>query len=139
LRVLATWGSLAPHAAHDQYELWINPASRRIEKVVYTLREAEIFAPLTLRPLARAKGVGTMHYEDYREVGGVLLPWKQTVTFGRAEEAPERMDEEFAHRIVVESVSFDAIDAAHLTPDASLPDPGDDKPTDVSGAAAEKR
>ncbi len=135
-RVLVTWSSFEPHAAHDQYELWIDPAAKRIEKVTYTLRDAERFAAPVWRPLLRSKAIGTIHFADFREVQGVLLPATQIVTIGRAQEAPARLPDRYAHRIQIESASFDGFEPSRLLPDPTLPEPSDTKPAQAYGGAS---
>ncbi len=133
-RVLVTWSRFEPHATHDQYELWIDPETRRIEKATYTLRDAERFSPFAFRPLFRARGIGTIHFDDYREVQGVWLPATQVVAIGRAEEA--RPTDRYVHRIRVGETVFDGFDPSGLTPDPSLPPPSDTKPANVYGGSS---
>ncbi|MDX1644236.1 MAG: hypothetical protein R3244_07765, partial [Thermoanaerobaculia bacterium] len=113
-RLFVTWGDEAPHARDDQYEIWIDPDTHRIAKAYYTVREAPAFSPALLAPLMRFAGVGTMHYSDYRDVEGVLMPFVQTVTLGSPEDHPSEAPGEFFHRLTVESIRFDAADPASL-------------------------
>ncbi len=61
-RVFVTWGSLEAHTADDQYLLWIDRATGRLDRVEYTVREMMRSA----RGLAR--------YGGYEEVDGALVP-----------------------------------------------------------------
>lgn len=61
-RVYATWGAVEAHAADDQYILWIDRATGRLDRVEYTVREMMRSA----RGLAR--------YDGYLEVDDVLVP-----------------------------------------------------------------
>ena len=71
--------------------------------------------------------IGTMHYEDYREIDGVLVSFRQTITLGTPRSA-SALESDFVHRVVVDSVRFDSVDPAALRPLEGLPAPGDRKP-----------
>lgn len=63
LRVFATWKSPKPQIEFDQYIIWINAGSGRIDKLEYTLRD--IHKSLH----------ATAYFRHYRRVsGGLLLP-----------------------------------------------------------------
>lgn len=132
-RVFVTWGDVAPHSEHDQYDVWLDADSGRIEKVAYTVRDAVPISPFWQRPLIKAFGVGTMHFEDYRTVGGVLFPFRQTVTLGGAGRAQKPLDENFMHRIVVEEVAFDRVEERDLLPDPQIGAGSDSKPKGIDG------
>jgi len=66
-RVLASWGTLAPQLHTDQYLVWIRRSDHRIEWAQYTVRDVAGFV------------TGTMHYEDFRRVGGIDVPFRMTV------------------------------------------------------------
>jgi hypothetical protein len=127
-RVFATWGGALPHRGADHYELWIDPATRRLAKATYTVREAAGFAEAALRPLYRLAGVGTIHFDDYREVDGVLVAFSQAVTIGGPEQVRGPPEEAALHRLTVESVAFDVVAPEALAPLPGLPPPGDRKP-----------
>ncbi len=127
-RVFATWESAVPHAGADQYELWLDPESHLVAKATYTLRDAPDLASRLMTPVMRFAAVGTIHYDDYREVEGVVVPFLQTVTIGTPRSAPASLDDGFAHRLKVEWVGFDTVEEEALLPIAGLPVPGDSKP-----------
>jgi len=127
-RVFVTWGGSEPHAEHDQYDVWIDRDSGLISAVRYTVRDAVGFSGPVMRPLVRFLGAGTIHFEDYREVAGVLVPFVQTVTLAPPEKTPENLAESFFHRLELESAAFDVVDPAVLLPDPARPEPGDVKP-----------
>ena len=127
-RLFVTWNDPAPHAAVDQYELLVDPETLLIAKVSYTVRDGAATSPAWMRPLMRIAAVGTMHYEDYREIDGVMMAFRQTVTLGSAEATPETLEESFFHRLLVESVRFDTVAPGALLPIDGLPEPGDRKP-----------
>lgn len=107
--VFVSWG-IEPSGEYDQYLVFIDPATGRIEKTQYTLRDFAGFAK------------GAMHFGDYREVGGALVPFRQTVTFD-IDDDPEK----FAHQLTVDSVTLDAAPVHAIAPDPSLPRIGDAK------------
>ncbi|MCA9554171.1 MAG: hypothetical protein KC933_29320 [Myxococcales bacterium] len=61
-RVYATWGSVEANPRYDQYILWIDHATGRLDRVEYTVREI----------MAGARGIA--RYEAYDEVDGALVP-----------------------------------------------------------------
>lgn len=127
-RVFVTWGNLEPHAEHDAYVVWIGRESGLVEKVAYTVRDAVPLAPPWMRGLARLLGVGTMHYDDFHTVDGVVLPFLQTVTLFGPERATEPVSDNYFHQLVVEEVRFDSFDPSLLVVDPRLPESGDRKP-----------
>lgn len=109
-RLFVTWRTAEPHVEEDQYLLWIDPESSLIERLAFTIRD---FAGAAV-----AQGL----LSDFREVQGVTLPF--AMTFGGD---PEGGD--ISHRIVLESVRFDAgATESELVPDpdrhGSKPVPG---------------
>ena len=112
--IFATWGSFEPNETHDQYLLWIDRETNLIEMCQYTLRDA---APAY---------TGTIHFDDYRMVQGVVFPFKQTVTIPAPEHTLYPLDEYFFHQSRVDSVAFDAFEKEELIVDESRI-PGDVK------------
>jgi len=127
-RVFVTWGSLAPHAEHDQYVLWINPASRLIDVVRYTLRDAVPLSSPVMRPLMKVFAAGTIHFGAYRRQDGVMVAFEQTVTLPPPEETRPPLSENYFHRIVIESARFDSFDPELLSLDPTRREVGDAKP-----------
>lgn len=127
-RVFVTWGSSKPHAQHDQYDVWINPTTGLIDVVRYTVREAVKISSFWMKPLMRAYAAGTIHFENYRKVGGVQVPFLSTVTLATPEQTKLPLDQHFFHRISVERATFDEVESGSLIVDPSLPGPADHKP-----------
>lgn len=127
-RVFVTWGSVKPHRDHDQYELWINRATGRIDVARYTLREGFEMASGPMKLLMRAFAAGTIHFEDYREVEGVAVPFRSTVTLTPPEKTELPLDRNYFHRIVVEDAAFDRVERESLIVDRNLGIPADRKP-----------
>jgi len=85
--VYATWGTAEPQDDIDQYVLWINRESGMLDYIRYTVRDMGKFIE------------GTMHCEDFRQVGGLTFPFRMSV--GGTVEEPETM-----HRFDLESVEL---------------------------------
>jgi hypothetical protein len=134
-RVLVTWGSFEAHPEHDQYLLWIDHETGLLRSVRYTLRDAVRLAPPEQRWLMPSLALGTIHYEDYREVDGVWLPFVQTVVLPPPELLPDPPREGFFHRLEIEEARFDRIPVAALHPDPGRPEVGDRKLPMPSGRA----
>ena len=110
-RVFVTWNTLEPSTDVDQYVVYIHPKSHRVEKIFYTVRD-------TMRA-----ATGAIHFEDVRDVNGVKMSFKQSITMG-IEDDPE----DYAHRIVLKSVALNqpALDVFRANP--KLPLGRDSKP-----------
>ncbi len=61
--VMASWGTTDPQKDVDQYLIWINKESYRIEMIQYTVRDAYSFVQ------------GTAIFKEFRELNGVLIPF----------------------------------------------------------------
>ena len=118
--VFVTWGTPEPHMAADQYVLWINRSTGLIDIVHYTVRDAFRFV------------TGSMYYGDYRDIQGVQVPFKQTVTMGGPDDAEFPLDEHYMHQIILQRFSFDAVPRAALLPDPQREPLGDRKPGTAS-------
>lgn len=88
--VYATWGSVQANRDYDQYLLFVSPASGRIEKVQYTVREMGSFV------------TGTNHLDDQREVDGIWVPHRMTIN--QSPDAP--LDEGAIHTMYVEAIDY---------------------------------
>lgn len=127
-RVFVTWDRPEPHVENDQYDLWIDPDSGLMAVVYYTVRDAmKLSAPL-MRPVVKVLGAGTMHYGDYREIGGVQVAFKQTVTLQPPGKTRLPVDDHYFHQLVLASAGFDTFDPDELVVDPSRPELGDAKP-----------
>ena len=110
-RVFATWRTVEPNTTDDQYVIYIARDTGRMEKVEYTVRD--IMRNLT----------GTMHYADFREIGGLMVPFVQSVTTH-----PDDDPEDYMHRMTLESVKLDGVPPEALVVDPKLPFTGGTKP-----------
>ncbi len=75
--VYATWGSVEANREFDQYLVFIDRETHRIDKVSYTVRELGSFLK------------GTCHLDDTREIDGIWIPHTLTVT-GKLDADPKK-------------------------------------------------
>ncbi len=68
--VYATWGSAEPNDTHDQYVIYIDPTSKRMEWLHFTHRKANPAAAIS------------MNHADFHTVDGVLVPHHYMVYTG---------------------------------------------------------
>lgn len=87
--VFATWRTVEAHDEEDQYLVFIDRATGRIGKVQYTVREIARFV------------VGTCHLGDQREVDGVWIPHRMSVT-----SEPTDSPEDYMHRMSVSEFTW---------------------------------
>ncbi len=85
--VFATWNQAAPQDQVDQYILWIERKSQRLELLQYTVRDM------------MKSVVGTMVFADFRTRAGILVPHRMTVV-----DSPE--NDEVMHEFVILKVRF---------------------------------
>ncbi len=104
--VFATWGDLEPNDRVDQYLIYIERESGLIRKLRYTVRESGSFF------------AGTMHYDDFRNVDGVMTPHRQTITLDAPEDidSPQDVFEDNLHDMIIASIKFDVVRPEELTP-----------------------
>ncbi len=79
--VYATWGSAEPNETYDQYVIYIDPTSKRMEWLYFTYRKMVPAASIS------------MHLSDFHTVDGVLVPHHYMV-YGGAPGASDRMGHE---------------------------------------------
>lgn len=127
-RVFATWGGPEPRPEHDQYVLWIDPETRLLSMVRYTVRDGLASRSPAQARLFRSVMLGTMHFEDYRDVDGVMVPFVQTVVLTPPELTRYPLSEHFFHRLELDEARFDTVPREALLPDPARGEPGDRKP-----------
>ena len=114
-RVFVSWGTDKTRD-YDQYVVWIGKASGLIEAVTHTVRDNYL-------PGAQPMYT-TTEFDEFREVDGVKIPFKQTVTlFG-----PDGKEKGYVHRLMVKDFEWDAFAPEDIRPNRSLPVMGDEKP-----------
>jgi len=110
-RVFLTWNSLDPSPTADQYIVYIDPDTGRIDKLHYTAREMMKFAK------------GTIHFEDVRSIDGVLVPFTQVVT-----NSVHDPQSKFAHKITLSSFEANTPTGEVFDVNPKLARSGDTKP-----------
>jgi hypothetical protein len=60
--VIASWNDTAPQNDIDQYLIWLDPDSKRIVKLEYTIREMYYFL------------TGAAYFKEYKQFGDLMLP-----------------------------------------------------------------
>lgn len=86
--VMGSWESLEPSDS-DQYVLYLDPETKRLDRAFFTIRDQGGFFKAGI------------YYDDYREVGGALVPFRLTIR-----NSVEGSVEKFLHQAVIKSFSF---------------------------------
>jgi len=115
--VYATWEKVEPHMEHDQYILWVNKETGLIEYSTYTLRDNY------LKPPGYKSFYGTIHYSDFRNIEGIMIPHKQTIFLKK----PKKKEKKNLHQLIISDFRFDAFDIDELYPSKELKKVGDSK------------
>lgn len=111
-KVFVTWNKIEPHTENDQYIVWINRETSRIELVQYTVRDSFRFVS------------GEIRFEDYRDIEGVQIPFTMTVSSLNSE---YQDGDDYLHQIRVESAEWDVILDEELTLRDDIEEIGDKK------------
>jgi len=114
-KIFASWGNKATKD-YDQYILWIGKDSKLIEATTFTTRDNPKPAPLFL--------YGSLKFDDYRIVDGIMIPFKQTAQIMN----PKTDENDYIHQLTIETFEWDKMEADELRPLKGLNKIGDDKP-----------
>ncbi|MCI5058965.1 MAG: hypothetical protein MRY83_22820 [Flavobacteriales bacterium] len=114
--VFCTWKQLRTHKQNDQYLAWINKENGLLEFCQFTIHDPYLVGGSML--------VGSIAFEDFREIGGVKIPFTQCIYSGK----PKSTGKGYLHRLTLETFSFDQINHLELKPNKDLPHIGDEKP-----------
>ena len=112
--VFATWKGAEPQPDLDQYLMYFNRETGRLDLCSYTLRDNP--------PIAK-KLYGTILFQDYREVNGIWFPFDQTVLSNEPEPGKK-----YLHRLQVTKLAFDTFSPDEIRPREDLKPMGDSKP-----------
>ncbi|WP_298537685.1 hypothetical protein [uncultured Algibacter sp.] len=115
--VFATWNKVEPHKENDQYKLLINKKTGLLDYAIYSLRENYLKFP------GSGSFYGSIKYDDYKEVDGILIPHKQTVFLN----SPKENIKKHAHQLIVTDFKFDGFDSSLLKPLSDINPTGDSK------------
>ncbi len=122
--VFATWEKPEPHREHDQYQLWINKETGLLDFAVYSVRDNFLKLP------GSGWFYGSIQFDDYREIDGVLIPHEQTVYLNKPKKNPKR----HLHRLQISDFRFDDFELEELYPDPEIKPVGDRKKIEAKGA-----
>ncbi|MGJ3236026.1 hypothetical protein [Marivirga sp.] len=111
-RVFVSWDSPEPNH-NDQYILYINPETNRVERTTYTIRDNFMWTPKNF--------YGTAVYSDFKEIEGIELPHKMEVF------PFDDTDGKIVHRFTIEQVELGNFDKNILYPFNDLTVIGDAK------------
>ncbi len=114
-KVFVSWSNESSKA-YDHYVLWIGKESGLIEATEFTTRDSPLPAPSSV--------YGSLQFEDYTEVNGTLIPFKQTAQLGR----PKDNTAKYIHQINIQQFAWDSFPASSIRPFSELKTIGDDKP-----------
>jgi hypothetical protein len=115
--IFITWQDPEPHMGHDQYLLWINKDTQLLEYAVYSLRENYLKMP------GYKAFYGSIKFDDYKNIDGILIPHKQTVFLNE----PSKKDKRHLHQLIVKDFKFDDFDINELYPNPEIAKIGDKK------------
>lgn len=115
-KVFASWGNEVTKE-YDQYILWVGQESKLIEATSFTTRDSPKPAPLFM--------YGSLRFDDYRNIDGVMIPFVQTAQMMN----PKEDLEDYIHKLTIESFKWDNFDKAELRPLKMDNKYGDGKPS----------
>jgi len=94
--VFGTWGSIEPNPNYDHFLIYINKETKLIDRATFTIRENYMPMP------GDGMLYGNIVYQDYRDVDGLKVPFKQTIfDFDVAKKL-----EKYLHEFVIEEFEF---------------------------------
>lgn len=109
-RVFLTWDTLEPSDQVDQYMVYLDAKTGHIRKIFYTVRDL------------MSAATGAIHFEDVRDVDGILVPFTQYVTFHVHDDLKD-----YAHVVKLESISWNTPSLKTFLVDPQLPTMNDTK------------
>ncbi len=113
--VFVSWNTTQPHQEHDQYLLYLQPETHRIQAASYTVRDNYLPGGERL--------YGSILFEDFRHIEGAYIPFLQTIFLNNL----KKDKDQYIHQLRVHSFSFDQVPLRALYPDPDLPQLGDAK------------
>lgn len=114
-KIFVSWGN-AVTKDYDHYLLWIGEASGLIEATTFSTRDNPKPAPAFL--------YGSMRFDDFRNVNGILIPFKQTAQMMN----PKDNINDFIHQLTIEKFRWDNFAISEIRPFSEVKPVGDDKP-----------
>ena len=114
-KIFASWGTERTRD-YDQYVLFIDEKSGLDEGVTHTIRDSYLPGAQPLHSSTR--------FDDYREIGGVMIPFSTTVQLFDLKDDINK----YLHKFTLDSFSWDAVSVESIRPSKSIRAIGDDKP-----------
>lgn len=102
-KVFVSWGTERTKA-YDQYVVWIGKESGLIEAVEFTTRDVPGPAPSFI--------YGSLQFDDFRDVDGVLVPFQQSAQMG----SPKAPAGDYLHQFNVTAFAFDEVELEVIRP-----------------------
>lgn len=113
-KVFVSWGNEAT-VDYDQYVVWIGKESGLIEAVTFTTRDNFKPTPSFL--------YGSLQFDDFREVDGVLIPFLQTAQV----KEPDADTSNYVHQLKVSDFKWDNFPVSDIRPLKNVKNSGDSK------------
>lgn len=114
-RIFVSWGNEAT-MKYDHYLIWIGKESGLIEATAFSTRDNPKPAPRWL--------YGSLRFDDFRDVDGVMIPFKQTAGIFD----PKEDINEFIHQLTIEKFEWNKFPVSDIRPFKEIKSMGDDKP-----------
>lgn len=115
-KVFVSWGT-DNTKKYDQYIIWIAKKTGKVEALTYTIRDN--YLPMSGSLYA------SLQFDDYREVEGVIIPFRQTVQINQ----PKKSKKKYIHQLQVQEFSWDSFPLKDIQPFDDLKPVGDSKVT----------
>lgn len=116
-KVFATWQNEEPNKEFDQWILYINPDTKRIDMLMTTIKEYYMPIPGFM--------YATVLFRDYQKVGEkLIMPHKFVFQMFK----PKKKENKYVYTVNFSDYKFDSFPLSQLYPDKELPVYGDTKP-----------
>lgn len=113
-KLFVSWGNEVTKK-YDHYLLWIGKESGLIEATAFTTRDNPKPAPAFM--------YGSLRFDDFRNVNGVFIPFKQTAQIM----SPKDDMNDFIHQLTIEKFEWDNFEVSKIRPLEGLSEIGDYK------------
>lgn len=113
-KVFVSWGNNKT-SDYDHYILWIGKESKLIEATTFTTRDNPMPAPAFL--------YGSLRFDDFRKVNGIMIPFLQTAQLMN----PKDDLNNFIHQLTIQSFEWDSFNPNAIRPFTDLQQIGDAK------------
>lgn len=115
-KVFVSWSNSRTRT-HDQFLLFINKSTKLIDAVQFTTRDSSLPGSNYI--------TGSLKFEDYKNIQGVLIPFKQSGQIGEPKSSSK-----FLHQVVIQEFHWDSFPVSDLRPFSNIESIGDSKPNE---------